>query len=127
MYLVDLEEGGSPRELFDDPQEDQWPAWSPDGRWIAFGRRPLEREVGKFAGQFMLFDTEVGEIQQVTDDAAFNSLDFVWDPGSRYVLFTRFNLEERMARSQIWLYDSATPDRDPVLVAENASGGQWLP
>ncbi len=127
LYLIDFEKGGSIRDLLDEPQEDQWPSWSPDGRWIAFSRRPLDREASEFAGQFMLLDTETGDIRQVTGDATYNSLGFVWSPDSRYVLFTRFNLEERMARSEIWLYDNATPESDPVLVVENASGGQWLP
>jgi Tol biopolymer transport system component len=29
--------GGAARRLTDTPAHDQWPAYSPDGRWIAYG------------------------------------------------------------------------------------------
>src|SRR5690606_11613337 len=54
LWLATLGEGGELRGLLDEPQEEIAPAWSPDGRWIAYGSRRLDRSAG-MAFQMMLY------------------------------------------------------------------------
>lgn len=126
LYLASFEGKQGYSALLEEAEEDHWPAWSPDGRWVAFGRRRLDRQ-GGFGGQFMLLDRQSGAIRQVTDDPRYNCLGFKWDPTGRYVLFTRFDLEATPARPEVWLYDTGSPEAEPVRLVENAMGGQWLP
>jgi Tol biopolymer transport system component len=113
-------------DLFDNPQEDQWPAWSPDGRYLAFGRRRLDRTDG-FGTQFTLLEIDSGDLHPITDDPSYNNLDFNWDPSGRYVVFTRFNLEAVLAQPELWVYDTAAPDRPPVQMVVNGALPGWLP
>ena len=62
LWLVDTTGATPPRPLTEGPR-DSAPAWSPDGRWIAFLRAP---EDGK--PQLHLLPTDVGDARRVTTD-----------------------------------------------------------
>ena len=62
LWLVDTTGATPPRPLTEGPR-DIAPAWSPDGRWIAFLRAP---EDGK--PQLHLLPADVGDARQVTTD-----------------------------------------------------------
>lgn len=113
-------------DLLEDPQEDREPAWSPDGRWLAFGRTRLDRQ-GGFGSQLMLMEWETGTVRQVMDDPRYGNSQFRWDPTSRYILFSRIELGVGFPQPGLWVYDTASPDNAPQLVAENAAIGHWLP
>ncbi|MCC6905348.1 MAG: PD40 domain-containing protein, partial [Anaerolineae bacterium] len=110
--------------LFDEPFEEQWPAWSPDGKLLAFGRRTLDRQGGR-GHQFWLHDTLTGERTRMTTDTQYNNLVFLWDATSNRVLFRRFNLEINYPQSELWLYDHRTGEIR--LLVTNATAGAWIP
>lgn len=112
------------QQVFDDPKEDHSPSWSPDGRWIAFSRRLLDRSNG-WANQLMLLDAESDELIQATNDPVMNNTAYVWSPASDRILVQRFDLEQTNATPQLWLY--TLDSGDFTLLAENAFNGQWLP
>ena len=62
LWLVDTTGTTPPRPLTDGPR-DSAPAWSPDGKWIAFLRAPAE---GK--PQLHLLPAELGDARAVTTD-----------------------------------------------------------
>ncbi|HST67619.1 MAG TPA: S9 family peptidase [Mycobacteriales bacterium] len=62
LWLVDTTGATPPRPLTDGPR-DSAPAWSPDGRWIAFLRAPAE---GK--PQLHLLPASLGDARAVTTD-----------------------------------------------------------
>ena len=62
LWLVDTSGATPPRKLTDGPKDDA-PAWSPDGRWIAFLRAP---EDGK--PQLHVLPADLGDARRVTTD-----------------------------------------------------------
>ncbi len=127
MQLADLTtEDGLISPLLDDPQQDQWPAWSPDGEWIVFSRRPVDT-VGRYGGQVTLYNTVTGDLAQVTDDIDYNHLDFYWNPAGSRVVFLRYNLTGTYPQPQVLLLDLTDEDLEPQIVIENAHITRWLP
>jgi Tol biopolymer transport system component len=124
VWIAVLGEGGGLSPLREDAQEDRSPAWSPDGRWIAFASRRLDRQDG-VSSQLMLFDTLTSEVRQVTDDPQVNHPRFAWDPTGTRLLVQRYVLAEAAARAEVWVLD--LPSGALTRVADNAFGGQWIP
>ena len=118
--------GGDARITEMDPnaQEDQFAAWSPDGRWIAFGRRRLDQQ-GGFGSQLMLFDTRTSQSRQLTDDPNFNNTAFAWSPSGDTLLVQRFDLSVPKGGSSVWIYSLA--DSRLTKVAADGFGAAWLP
>lgn len=126
LYLASFGGETGLRPLFENAQEDQWPAWSPVDDRIAFGRRRLDR-VGGFGSQLVIYDLAADSLNPITDDPAYNNLEFAWDPTGRHIVFTRFNLDITHATPELWVFDTARPDAPPYLLIPNALAAQWLP
>lgn len=118
--------GGDARisEMDANAQEDQFAAWSPDGQWIAFGRRRLDRQ-GGFGSQLYLFDTRTSQSRQLTDDPNFNSTAFAWSPSGDALLVQRFDLSAPNSGSSIWVY--SMPGSQLTRIAPDGFGAAWLP
>jgi Tol biopolymer transport system component len=86
-------EGGKPRQLTDEPLMDWYPAWSPDGRSIAFVRvTPSENwaDIGK--ANIFILPANGGEARQVTSetDRVFDAGPVIWSPdGNSLAYFSR--------------------------------------
>jgi tricorn protease len=66
-------------------------AWSPDGRWLAFGRT-----ADNLFQQIMLLDAETGRINELTDDRV-DSYNPAWSPDGKWLYF----LSDRYFRSAV--------------------------
>lgn len=102
--------------------EDSAPAWSPDGKWIAFGRRQVRTNASR---QLWLTATDGTQARPLTDDPALTVGPPHWSPDGRYLLFQRFNMQEANAQPTIWLLELATGVQ--TQVAANAFLPTWLP
>ena len=81
-------------------------AWSPDGQWIAFGRRLARTSSGR---QLWLMRADGSEARPLTKDMSQNYGPPSWSPDGRFLLFQQYN--------------SATPNEPPtVWLLEIASG-----
>jgi Tol biopolymer transport system component len=80
--------GGEPRQLTNDPAYEQWPTWSPDGRWVIFCR----------AGDWpWRVPAEGGEAEPVLGE---DGRSLIWSPGGDRMYFVarregRENLYEK--------------------------------
>jgi TolB protein len=87
VFLMDTD-GGSVRQLTGDSVGAFFPAWSPDGRWLAYARQRAPG-LGNGEGPWELISLEVGsgrrEVLLETDGAAI--LSPVWAPEGDRVAF----------------------------------------
>jgi len=126
LLIANYGDGTGIQPLFEDAEEDQWPAWSPDGAYVAFSRRRLDRSTG-FGSQLAIYDFESGSVEVLTDDPTLNSVEFEWAPTSTALIFTRIDLEGSFPAPQVWMYDLAAPEQGAGMIAENGRSARWLP
>lgn len=124
LWMASFDAEGGLQPFLEDAEEDQGAVWSPDGKWVAFVRRRLDRTTG-FASQLMLYRPETGEFRQATDDPQVNNTLLRWSPAGGWLLVQRFNLEAPNAASELWLYNLDSGEM--TLLVDDAFGGQWLP
>ncbi|HEX6385035.1 MAG TPA: hypothetical protein VF177_10225 [Anaerolineae bacterium] len=92
--------------------DDSTPAWSPDGQWIAFGRKIIRTPTGR---QLWLVRADGSDEQALTDDLTTHHGSPVWSPEGDTLLFQRFSLSEPDARPGIWLLEVATGDMRKIV------------
>ncbi len=113
ILFIDVLNGGIQRILPMDIEQQVAPAWSPDGRYIAFA--------GNRDGQFDLFmiDLSTEEVIQVTDDPVFDGAP-AFSPDGRSLIFTsvvgeyaklfRIDVDDPTQRYQLTRDDSNDKD-----------------
>ena len=102
--------------------DDSSPAWSPDGEWIAFGRKQPRTPMGR---QLWLMRADGSDPHALTNDADVHYGPFAWSPDGRYILLQRYDLAEPYARAAIGLLEVGTG----IMREVAAPGTQpaWLP
>ena len=112
-------DGGQPGRLTHTPESSEWqPAWSPDGRWLAF----LADRGGEDAEtQLWLMPATGGEAERLTDFPG-GVIDYAWAPDSRQLAV--------IARDPERPVGSAEPPQPPPIVIERyqsrEDGIGWL-
>lgn len=113
-------------DLTHDPNlEDGTPSFSPDGRWIACGRKYLDPKRWTPGRQFWLLKPDGSEARQITNEPDYNHLDFAWRPDSQAVAYQRTNMTVLTDPPEIWLYDMKTGERR--LLVKDGVMPRWLP
>ena len=108
-----------------DDVEDASPAFSPDGGYLAFGRKYLDIIRWTPGRQLWIMDTNSQESQAITDEPEENHYDFAWSPDGSLLAFARFNKSQLTAPPEVWLINTDGTYRNQII-----SGGyapRWIP
>jgi len=83
----------------------EWPAWSPDGRRIAFQRAKFKGDVTlSNTSDICVIDLETGEVQQLTDNDLYEGHPS-WSPDGRQIAFEA-STDLLWGRTQIYIMDA---------------------
>ncbi len=105
--------------------EDASPAYSPDGAWLAFGRKYLEPARWTLGRQLWLMRADGSEARPLTNEPSFNYSAFAWSPDSKTLAFMRFDEGDFNKPSEIWWMDIERGQAQQLVV-----GGYspvWMP
>jgi len=87
LYVMPLDRTSTPRNITaDNPANDQYPAYSPDGRWIAFTRQTIKFFYAD-RQRLMLYDRATGQHQEITAKFDRSCSEPKWSADSRQILF----------------------------------------
>ena len=96
-------------------------AWSPDGEWIAFGRRVVRTNTGR---QLWLISADGGEERPLTAETLIHHGPPHWSADGRFLLFQRFDTSQPQIPPSIWLLEIATGELR--LLQEEGYLPAWL-
>lgn len=130
LQLADLESGVF-ETLFDPstPTDDQQTAWSPDGRYIAFGRQYWDERYTAGAQVYLLDMQDRSVAPLIVDNTYFNAF-FAWSPDGKSIALQRFaNLPPTDPNygsnsTEVWTYNLET--RQMALIDDAARAPQWV-
>ncbi|MFN2233508.1 MAG: Ig-like domain-containing protein [Anaerolineales bacterium] len=113
-------------DLSQDPTvEDVTPAYSPDGKLIAFGRRYLDPNRFIIGSQIWMMRADGSFPQQITDNPDYNHADFAWKPDGRQLAFVRHKQTTLIDPPEIWI---TLPDgSDAVRLVIGGYAPAWIP
>jgi Tol biopolymer transport system component len=105
--------------------EDANAVYSPDGKWLAFGRKLLEQDLWTPGRQLWLMPVNGGAAQALTNDPLYNHSNFVWSPDGDEVMYVRFDVTDPASTTEIWIIGA-----DGLNPQKLVTGGflpVWLP
>ncbi len=105
--------------------EDGSPEYSPDGGWIAFGRKALAQELWTPGRQLWLMRADGSEAHPLTDDSFYNHSAFVWSPDGASIVFMRFDVTDPSSPPEIWMIDKDGANARKLISAGYLPA--WLP
>lgn len=108
-----------------DVLEDTAPAWSPDGRWLAFARRYLDESRFTTGRQVWLMRPDGSELRALTNSPEHRHTALAWHPEGTWLAAVRFNAAVLTLPPEIVLIQPGTGE--VVQLVSNAFSPQWLP
>ncbi|MCA9971253.1 MAG: PD40 domain-containing protein [Anaerolineales bacterium] len=122
LFLVDVATGE--RQLLSERLvvEDGAPAWSPDGAWIAFGRRQARTGAGR---QLWLMRADGSAARALTDAPLVHHGPPGWSADGRFLLFQRYDPTQPQPEPGVWLLEVATGELRQL--ADVGFQPVWLP
>jgi hypothetical protein len=126
LILVDpLTETRQDLSTYAQPVEDNSPAFSPDGEWIAFRRKELDGVGATLGKQLWRMRADGSDAQPLTQEPDFDHGPVAWSPDGRYLLYHRFPLRGPDVTISVWVLDVESGQRWEV--ARPGQRPQWVP
>ncbi|MEM9950528.1 MAG: protein kinase [Chloroflexota bacterium] len=105
-------DGRNVTRLTTDPSNDQWPAWSPDGEWIAFAS-------GRAGGNdIYIIRPDGSDLQQLTDNRA-NEFYPTWSPDSQRLAY------QSNRNGNFDIYTMNIDGTDVTQITGSSANDQW--
>jgi len=105
--------------------EDASPVYSPDGAWLAFGRKGLAENDWTPGRQLWLMRADGSAARALTNEPFYNHSAFVWSAAGQQIVYMRFNAADPAAPAAIWVIN--TDGSGARQLIENAYLPEWLP
>lgn len=88
--------------------QDNAPAWSPDGKWIAFRRNELTGARQTLTKQLWIMRADGTDARPLTGDPAVDYSAPSWSPDGRYLIYHKLPLKGPDILRSVWAMDPAT-------------------
>jgi TolB protein len=111
--------------LYEQPVEDNTPAFSPDGEWIAFRRKELEGPHASPGKQLWLMRADGSDERPLTQAPEYDHGPVTWSPDGRYLLYHRYALRGPDVTISVWMMDVTNGQSREV--ARPGQRPQWAP
>ena len=112
----------------EDLVNDEGPAWSPGGGWIAFGRRYLDEERWTPGRQIWLTRPDGSEAYSLLTEPMADHYALAWRPDGAALAYARIDLSEGVQAVpdvSVWVFDLVA--RETAKVAGGGVLPKWLP
>lgn len=107
------------------PVEDNSPAYSPDGEWIAFRRKELDGPRATLGKQLWLMRADGSGARPLTELPDVEHGPVQWSPDGRYLLYHRFPLRGPDVTIALWVLEVSSGQSWEV--ARPGQRPQWVP
>lgn len=118
---------GEPQDLTaQEGLEDATPAFAPDGRFLAFGRKFLDPRRWTPGRQLWLMDIQNPALARpLTAEAVYHHFAFAWSPAGDHLAYVRFDQSALTEPPQLWLFNLNTLEHVQVVIGGYAP--LWIP
>jgi Tol biopolymer transport system component len=105
--------------------EDASPAYSPDGKWIAFARKSLEPARWTLGRQLWLMRSDGSQSRPLTSQPVMNYATFAWRPDSARLVYVQSDQADPSRPPELGWLDVITGQTHALLVGGYAP--KWIP
>jgi Tol biopolymer transport system component len=109
----------------DNTLEDASPVYSPDGTWIAFGRRSIDEQDWIPGRQLWLMRSNGEDAHMLTNSPDYKYTAFAWHPDGSRIAYVRANQTDLTALVELWVIK--TDGSDPTRLVIGGYAPQWIP
>ena len=104
--------------------DDNNPAWSVDGKQIAFARGEWTLDSASAGDQLWLMDARGENQHPLTEHAETTHGSVAWSADGRYLLYRAYSVKDTEAPSQIRIFDLETGEE--ILIAAPGDSPNWF-